>query len=145
MKNLRRILLVLAILLALLAAWLYWQRPRRADMAAYVPADTLIYLEINDLPALAEGLTQTEAWRAAAQPAGLDPHFGKIGWLGRAAIWTGFAPAEQVALGRANVAVAVLGVNTSAADDALKLKPDYAVVIETHASAARQLPLAEQK
>ena len=127
----------------LLAGWFWWQSPRRVDMAAYVPADTLVFMETNSLPALTEALTQTEAWRLAATPAGLSANFGKLGWLGRLAAWTGLGPADKVALARSQVAVAVMGAKLGAGDDALKLKPHYAVIVETHTSLARVRPVAE--
>jgi hypothetical protein len=138
-SQMKRILLVAGVLLALAAAWLWWQRPRRVDLAAYAPADTLVYLETNDLPALVEGLTATEAWRLA----GLEA--SRAGWLGRLLAWTGLGPADKVALARSQVAVAVLGAQTGADEGALKLKPSYAVVIETHTGAARVRSVAERR
>jgi hypothetical protein len=145
MPKLKRLMVVLALLLGLAAAWLWWQRPRRADMAAYVPADTLIYLEINDLPALAEAFTQTGAWRLAAQKGALEDNLSITGRLGKLAAWTGLGPAEKVALARSQVAVAALGARLGPDGDALKLKPQYAVVVETHTGAGRAQPAVEER
>ena len=143
MKKLRLLGLGCFGLSVLLAGWFWWQSPRPVDMAAYVPADTLVFMETNSLPALTEALTQTDAWRLAAIPAGLPANFGKLGWLGRLAAWTGLGPADKVALARSQVAVAIMGAKLGAGDDALKLKPQYAVIIETHTSLARVRPIAE--
>lgn len=141
----RTIIFLLLVILAACGLWLWWQHPRTVEMAGYVPADSLIYLECNSLPTLVEGLTTTNAWRTTAGPAGLDINAGRVGWLGRVAAWTGLGPADKMMLARAQIAVAVLGVQTSATDGALKLKPRYAVVIETHSSAGRVRSVAEKR
>ena len=65
--------LVAAVVLALMALlWVWWSRPERVDMAAYVPADAVVYLEANSLPEIAEALTSTAAWR----------EFGRVVWDG---------------------------------------------------------------
>ena len=143
MKKLRLLGLGFLGLSVLLTVWFWWQSPNTVDMAAYVPADTLVFMETNSLPALTEAMTQTDAWSLAATPAGLPANFGKLGWLGRLAAWTGLGPADKVALARSQVAVAVLGAKLGAGGDALKLKPQYAVIIETHTSLSRVRPIVE--
>ena len=50
MRTIRKLALI-ALALALVAAvWLWWNRPQPVDMTAYVPADSLVYLEVNSLP-----------------------------------------------------------------------------------------------
>ena len=45
-----RPLLALALLVVLIgAAWLWWSLPSRVDMADYAPADSLVYVEFNNL------------------------------------------------------------------------------------------------
>ncbi|HLL16634.1 MAG TPA: hypothetical protein VK388_16370, partial [Pyrinomonadaceae bacterium] len=61
---LRRVVLSIIALVVLLAAWVWWNRPEAVDMAAYAPAETLIYLEANSLPEVVSGLTSTDAWQA---------------------------------------------------------------------------------
>lgn len=141
----RKIVFLLVLLLTAFGGWLWWQRPRTVEMAGYVPADSVIYLECNNLPALIEGMTTTNAWRTLAGPAGLDVNAGRIGWLGRVATWTGLGPAEKVLFARSQIVVAVLGVQTAATNGALTLKPRYAVVIETHSSTRRARNVAETR
>jgi hypothetical protein len=145
MKFFRKALLVFLALLVILAAWVWWNRPQKVDMAAYVPADSLIYLEANDLPDIAGGVTSTDAWKALAPSAGLKTNLGNLGWLSRLASWTGIGPADAVVLSRAQVAVAVLGLDAADAGDTLKIKPRYAVVVETHTGESRARSAVENR
>lgn len=137
MSFLRKFLITLGILVIILAVWLWWNRPRKVDMANYVPADTLLYLEANDLPLIASEMTNTDAWKALAQPAGVKANLGSYGWLSRLAAWTGIGPADAVVLARAQIAVAVLGFDFPEEGETLKISPRYAIVAETHTSASR--------
>lgn len=137
MRLLRKALLVLVVLLVLAAAWLWWNRPQKVDMAAYAPADSLLYLEANDLPSIVTNLVNTDAWQALAPAAGIRSDLGRIGWLSRLASWTGIGSAEAVVFSRAQVAVAVLGFDAADAGETLKIKPRYAVILETHTGESR--------
>ncbi|HEV2912873.1 MAG TPA: hypothetical protein VGX92_06105 [Pyrinomonadaceae bacterium] len=137
MKVVRRSLLLLGGLVLLAFGWLWWNRFQKADMAGYVPADTLVYLEANSLPDITTALTSTDAWKALAAPAGIRPGLGELPWWSRLALWTGVGPGEAVIFSRAQVAVAVMGFDSADAGDTLKLKPLYAVVVETHTSQGR--------
>src|SRR5215207_1337685 len=66
MKFLRPLLAFAFLAVLIVAAWLWWTLPSRVDMADYAPADSLVYVEINDLGAVAEAIQQSEAWQAAA-------------------------------------------------------------------------------
>jgi hypothetical protein len=137
MSFIRKFLIVLGVLILLLAAWLWWNRPQKVDMAGYVPADSLIYLEANNLPEIASQITQTDAWKALAPSAGIKVSLGQYGWLSRLAAWTGIGPADAVVLSRAQIAVTVMGFDSADAGETLKIKPRYALVAETHTSASR--------
>ncbi|HKR02148.1 MAG TPA: hypothetical protein VJT09_15840 [Pyrinomonadaceae bacterium] len=145
MKFLRKALLVFLALLLILAIWIWWNRPQKVNMAAYVPADSLIYLEANDLPDIANGVLSTDAWKALAPAAGLKSNLGNLGWLSRLASWTGIGPADAVVLSRAQVAVTVLGLDAADAGDTLKIKPRYALVAETHTGESRTLSAVETR
>jgi hypothetical protein len=137
MRLIRRVLLVLLALIIILAIWLWWNRPQKVDMTAYVPADSLIYLEANDLPEIGSAIVSTDAWKSLAPAAGIKSDFGNIGWLTRLASWTGIGSADVVVLSRAQIAVTVLGFDAADAGDTLRIKPRYAVVIETHTGESR--------
>jgi hypothetical protein len=145
MKFLRKAILVFLALLLILAIWIWWNRPRKVNMAAYVPADSLIYLETNDLPDIASGIVSTDAWKALAPAAGIKSTLGNLSWLSRIASWTGIGPADAVVLARAQVAVAVLGLDAADAGDTLKIKPRYAVVVETHTGESRTQTAVENR
>lgn len=133
----RKFLIGFGLLIIILAGWLWWNRPRKVDMAGYVPADALIYLEAANLPEIAGEITQTDAWKSLAQPAGIKADLGSYGWLSRLAAWTGIGPADAVVLSRAQVAVVVLGFDAADAGETLKIKPRYALVAETQTGASR--------
>ncbi|HKP71671.1 MAG TPA: hypothetical protein VJT82_01960, partial [Pyrinomonadaceae bacterium] len=134
----RRILLLTIALVILLAAWVWWNRPQPVDMSAYVPAESVVYLEANSLPEILRGMTSTDAWRALAPAAGFNPRLGSVGWLTRLSAWTGIGSAETVVFSRSQVAVAVLGFDaTEESDTALNIKPRVALIAETHTNARR--------
>lgn len=137
MKYFRRLLAPFVALLILAAVWLYWWRPQKVDMTAYVPADSIIYLEANSLPEIASGIVRTDAWKTLAPPAGIRSSTGEVGWVSRLAAWTGIGPADVVVFARAQAAVAVLGVEAADAGDTLKIRPRIALVAETHTGEAR--------
>lgn len=145
MKFLRKALLVFLALLLVLAVWVWWNYPRKVNMTAYVPADTLVYLEANDLPDIATGVINTDAWKALAPAAGIRSNLGNLGWLSRLASWTGIGPADAVVLSRAQVAVAVLNLEAADAGDTLKIKPVYAVVVESHTGEGRLQSAVEKR
>jgi hypothetical protein len=145
MKFLRKALLVFLALLLVLAVWVWWNYPRKVNMTAYVPADTLVYLEANDLPDIATGVISTDAWKALAPAAGIRSNLGNIGWLSRLASWTGIGPADAVVLSRAQIAVAVLNLEVADAGDTLKIKPIYAVVVESHTGEGRLQSAVEKR
>lgn len=134
----QRVLLAIIALVVLSAAWVWWNRPEIVDMSAYVPAESLIYLETNSLPEIVGGLTSTDAWRALAPPAGLNSNVGRVGWLSRLSAWSGIGSAETVVFSRAQVAVAVLGFEVTEESSTVRdIKPRIALVVETHTSEAR--------
>ncbi|HEY0078728.1 MAG TPA: hypothetical protein VGB73_08780 [Pyrinomonadaceae bacterium] len=138
MVVLRRVLLIGLGLVLLTLGWLWWNRPERVDMAAYVPADALIYVEANSLPEIAGGIVSTDAWRALAPSAGIRTDFGKFNRLSRLAAFTGLGSADAVVLSRAQVGIAVLGFEAAEAPaSTLKITPRIALVAETHTSESR--------
>jgi hypothetical protein len=134
----QRIALSIFALVVLSAAWVWWNRPEAVDMSAYVPAETLIYLEANSLPEIVSGLTSTDGWQALAAPAGLNPNIGRLGWLSRLSAWSGIGSAETVVFSRTQAAVAVLGFDVTEESSTVRdIKPRIALVAETHTGARR--------
>jgi hypothetical protein len=145
MRLLRRLFPYIIVLLVLSAAWVWWNRPQKVDMAAYVPADSLVYLEADSLPEIASGMTHTDAWKALVAPAGIRQSLGQVGWLSRIASWTGIGPADVVVFSRAQVALVVLGVEAADGGESLNLRPSIALVVETHTGAGRTRAAIENR
>ncbi|HEX8175082.1 MAG TPA: hypothetical protein VF543_08185 [Pyrinomonadaceae bacterium] len=145
MISLRKLIAFAIALVVAAALWLWWSRPQKVDMAGYVPADVLVYLEANSLPEIVQGLSQTDAWKALAPPAGINSYIGEVGWLSRVPALTGIGSAETVVLSRAQVAIAVLSLEAADAGETLKIKPRYGVVAETHTSEWRTRSAVEKR
>lgn len=131
MRVARKALLLIVVLAVGAALWVWWSRPRRVDMAAYVPADAVVYLEANSLPEVAEAMTSTNAWRELASP-GAEKSWSWAGGLGRFAALTGVGTGEAVLMARAQVAVVVFGFKTEEAETSITFAPRVAIVAETH-------------
>lgn len=143
--KLRRIALVATVLIALAAFWLLWNRPRRADMTTYVPAESLAYLEVNDLQGIVDGITNTTSWKTLAGPANAKLGVGGSRWLITLAKWTGIGTTEAVVLSRSQFAATLLELDSADAGTTLQVNLVAALVIETHTSESRMRPLLERR
>ncbi|HEX5706276.1 MAG TPA: hypothetical protein VFX96_03200 [Pyrinomonadaceae bacterium] len=139
-------LIILVALVALTAlVLLNFNRSQRVDMTAYVPAESLVYVEVNSLPDIFNGVVTTDAWKRLAPAAGISSDVSRFGWLSNVAYWTGVGSAETVVLSRAQMAFVVLGFQASEeADASLKITPRAALVAETHTGEGRTRPLVER-
>jgi hypothetical protein len=135
-----RVVLILVLLVVVFAGACLWASvPGKADLADYAPADSLIYVEFNNLADVAHAIQHTDAWQAAApithsKPAGENR-------LLTAAARAGLAPIESVLFARTQVALVVVGLNTTEQDDTLRLRPEIALIAETHTSSWRTKPV----
>src|ERR1700760_2463383 len=108
MRVLRTTVVIICLLAVAAFAWLWWTRPERVDMAAYVPADSIIYVESNSLRDIFKAVTSTDDWKELAPAAGIET--GRTSdWLTSLISFSGIGPSDAVVLSRAQVAVAVLG------------------------------------
>src|SRR6266850_731110 len=133
------ILLTLAIII--ICGW-WWIRPVTVDMASYAPASSLLYLESNHPLEVVETIVATDAWKvvekALGTPDSAKPNRGLQRFVG----WTGIGPIQSVILARAQVAVVVTDLGTTEEGDTLRVKPEGAVLIETHTPERRiRLPV----
>ena len=140
MKRLRLVSVLVLLVILGLAAWLWVASPARVDLADYAPADALVYVEFNNLADVARAIQYTDAWKAAAPITQSKPR-GENRLL-TAAARAGVAPIEGVLFARAQVALVVLGLNTSEENDTLKVRPEVAVIAETHTTRWRTKPAA---
>jgi len=143
--KLRRAVIFAGAVTAAAGVWLFWNRPQRADMAEYVPAESLAYLEVNDLQSIADGIANTTAWRTLAGPANARLNVGGSRWLGTLAKWTGIGTTESVVLARSQFAATLLELDSSDAGTALQVNLLAALVIETHTSEFRMRPVLERR
>ena len=137
MKHWRLLILVFVLAAFFTAVWIWWQRPQRVEMATYVPAETLVYLEANDLPQVLVALTATDAWRELAPVYKIEKDYGNFGWFSRILASANLGSTETVVFGRSQIAVALINIGAKeGAENSLKIRPVYAVVIETKSSRA---------
>lgn len=138
MKFLRTSLVLLLLLIVAGAAWLWFNRPSQVDLAKYAPADSLLYVELNRPSDVARAIQQTDVWKAAApitQAKALSENR-----LAMMAARAGIGPIDAVLFARAQVALAVVGLNAAEQDDTLRVKPEFALIVETHTSTWRTKP-----
>jgi hypothetical protein len=137
MRRRRWILLFAILSLAVVGAWLWWARPKSVDMATYAPADSLLYLEANRPIEVVDAIAETQAWKALASAIEPQPARPQSPWLRRFIGWTGIGPIKSVILARAQVAVVVTDLRAVEEGDALNIKSEGALLIETHTSEQR--------
>ncbi len=137
--------LSLAVLLAgtFVVVWIYWNRPTHTDMASYAPADSLAFVEANDLTEVAQGIEGTQAWKALAGPIGARVGLLPNRWLVRLARWTGIGSAEAVLVARSQVAVVFTGAEANQSGAIITIKPLATFIIETHTTQKRMRPTLE--
>ena len=66
MKYLRTSLVLLLLFVLIAAAWLWFNRPSPVDLARYAPADSVLYVELNNPSEVARAIQQTDVWKVAA-------------------------------------------------------------------------------
>jgi hypothetical protein len=144
MKLLRWLAAIAFTLILVSAAWVWWNRPPTSDMADYAPADALVYLECNSLLDVVDAISGTDAWKE------LNPLSGTRGtqppnrWLTRAISWTGFGPTRTVILARAQLATVMLDLGAKEQGQTLTIRPEAAILIETHTAEQRIRPTVEE-
>jgi len=132
------------VLIVLAVGWIYWNRPQRSDMAQYVPADALAFIEVNDLAQSADRLSRTEAWQTLAPPLDAPGRLIPNSWLISLARWAGIGSSEAVLLARSQMALFFTQAQATESGTTLTIKPLAALVIETHTSQRRMRPTIEK-
>ena len=140
MKFLRPLLALAVLLILIVAISLWWNTPSRVDMANYAPADSIVYVEFNNLEDVANAIQHSEVWQSAATITKSKPI--PQNRLMRAAARAGIGPLPAVLFARAQVALVVVGLNTTEETDTLKVRPEVAIIAETHTSKWRTKPAA---
>lgn len=140
MKFLRPLFALLVLAALVIGVWLWWALPSRVDMADYAPADSIVYVEFNNLAEVAHAIQQTDVWQAAVPITHSKPNTTSS--LLTSAARAGVGPLEAVLFARAQIALVVVGMNTSEENDTLKVRPEIALIAETHTSSWRTKPAA---
>lgn len=145
-KSLLIFFLLLVLSLAAAIFWFWWQRPRPSDLANDVPAETLIYIEADHLPQTVSDLAATDAWKTLDVSAKVGGFANQASRLSAIPFYTGLGSAETVVFARAQVALAVLGFDTSErGEEDFKVVPRVALIIDTHTSAERTRVFVERQ
>jgi hypothetical protein len=140
MKFLRPLLALGLLVIVLVAVWLWWSLPAKVDMADYAPADSLVYVEFNNPAAVAHAIQHSTLWQAAAPITQSKP--ASQSRVAATAARAGLGPLPAVLFARAQVALAMIGMNTIEEENSLKVRPEFALIVETHTSKWRIKPAA---
>ena len=123
MKN--RIFFVLIIcLVSFLSAC---QSFKPTDLRTYAPAETLIYLETNDLAETLKSLTQNKSFQELARS---SPNFSALKNIQTAVVVTGFETDEKKLTDESSI---------------LRFKPRFTLVAETHTWESTAISLVENQ
>jgi len=139
MKRLRLLLVLVLLAVLIIGGWLWLSVPGKVDLADYAPADSLVYVEFNSLADVARAIHQTDAWKAAATVTHTQSRHENR--LYTAAARAGIGPVESVLFARTQVALVVVRLNTIEQDQTLRLRPEIALIAETHTSRWRTKPV----
>lgn len=143
MRLIKKLLLIGAVAVLIAAAWLWWNGPRRVDMAANAPAGALVYVECNSLHDVGESVVNRNAWRELWPLLGTGNSLPGS-WLRRVVYWTGIGPTSTVILTRSQVAAVMLDLGATEQGETLTIKPEAAILVETHTSQRRIRPVVEE-
>ena len=141
MKLLRTSLILILILGLLVAAFLWFNRPQKVDLAGYAPADSLLYVELNSAEEVTKAIQHSEVWKAAAPIT--HSQASSENTLATTAARAGIGPIEAVLFARSQIALVVVGLNTSEENDTLRVRPEVALIAETQTSSLRTKPAVE--
>jgi hypothetical protein len=139
MKRLRIVLVLVLFAILIAAAGIWFNLPTKTDLAGYAPADSIVYVEFNSLADVARTIQHTDVWKAAAPVTRSGS--GSDNRLLTTAARAGIGPVESVLFARTQVALVVVGLNTSEQEDTLKVRPEVALIAETHTSPWRTKPV----
>ena len=144
MRILRRVLLVLVLVICFAAVWIWLNRPQRVDLSASAPASALIYLESNSLVEVADGIMATDTWKLVKPLIGETKTDWPSARTRRLIAFTGIGPTASVILARAQVAMVMLDLGAREEANTMTVKPEAALLIETHTSRRRIKTTVEQ-
>jgi sarcosine oxidase delta subunit len=136
----------ITVLIAILvgsAGWLYWNRVPTSNLTAWAPADSLAYVEVNDLSSLVQGIQQGDAWKVLGPLLDAPDNLAPNRWVVRLARWTGIGSADAVLFARSQVAIVFSGAEGTQTGSTLIIKPLLTLILETHTSQNRMRAAVE--
>ncbi|HYX30659.1 MAG TPA: hypothetical protein VE863_19135 [Pyrinomonadaceae bacterium] len=137
MKFRRIAILVFVVILLGCGGWIYWNRVSPSDLSVWVPANSLAYLEVDNLSGLTDGLQQTSAWKSLAPLLGAPDKLSPNRWLIRCARWTGIGSADALLFARSQVGLVLSGSEGTESGATLIIKPLLTLIVETHTAQRR--------
>ena len=144
MKRARWIVVFTLLAISLAIGWLIWARPKDVDMAAYAPANSLLYMESNDPLLVVQAIVETDAWKLLNKTEIAGGNIGQSSWTRKLIRVTGIGPIQSVILSRAQIAIVVTNLGTVQEEATLRVKPEVALIVETHTSETRIRGTIEQ-
>lgn len=140
----RLVLIVIVLGAALATGWLIWSRPGRSDLSGWAPADSLAYVELNDLPSVIDGTASTNAWKSLAGSIGAPATLSVNRWWLRLARWTGIGSGDALLIARSQAAIIFSGAEGEQSGSTFTVKPLTTFVVETHTSQRRMRATVER-
>src|SRR5688572_29338597 len=137
MTRLRMLILLAVLPLFMGLIWILWVRPKSVDMAQFAPANSLLYLEVNAPADVLAALTNTDAWKLIIENGNAPALSVANGWRQRFVRITGIGPIHSVIMSRSQLAVVVTSFGAIESGDTLNVKPEVALILETHTSERR--------
>jgi hypothetical protein len=111
--------------------------PKPVDMSSFAPANSLVYLEANRPLEVLQTLQRTEAWQILGANQTTFQVPSQRSWLQALMRATGIGPIDSVILARSQVAVVVTDLTAHEQGETLNVKPEAAVILETHTAERR--------
>src|SRR5574338_1120795 len=115
MKFLRPLLALIILIIFFGAGWLWWSVPGRVDMADYAPGNSIVYIEFNNLAAVAQAIQNSEVWQAATPVTQSKPVVQNR--FMNAVARAGIGPLPSVLFARTQIALVVVDLTTSEEND----------------------------
>lgn len=128
---------ILSLLLVTGFLWVLWVTPNPVDMAQFAPANSLIYLEVNQPAEVLWAIGRTDVWKLLSSIDIASPVSTNSGMWQELIRITGLGPIDSVIMARSQVAVVVTNLGTTESGDTLNVKPEAALIVETHTSEGR--------
>ncbi|HKO42561.1 MAG TPA: hypothetical protein VJU84_04700 [Pyrinomonadaceae bacterium] len=137
MTRLRILSLSILLLLFTGVVWLLWVKPKPVDMAQFAPANSVLYLEVNSPVDVLTTLTNTDVWKLIIENGNAPQLSAGNGWQQDFVRLTGIGPIHSVIMSRSQLAVVVTSFGATESGDTLNVKPEAALILETHTSERR--------